>query len=107
MLKNVSRRATEGVSPSEARRDCPERVPVHDPKDETGAFLTPEDLVEIDHAYLRLQTDGSGVPTNPNDNNKVAANADDEFIKKKIALALQRAIPNQPFSRVNSQTSNI
>jgi hypothetical protein len=78
-----------------------------DPEDETGAFLTPEDLVEIDHAYLRLQTYGSGVPTNPNDNNKVAANADDEFIKKKIALALQRAIPNQPFSRVNSQTSNI
>ena len=78
-----------------------------DPEDETGAFLTPEDLIEIDQAYLRLQTDKSGVPTNPNDKNKVAANVEDEFIKRKIALALQRAIPNQPFSCLNSQTSNI
>lgn len=78
-----------------------------DPEDETGAFLTPKDLLEIDHAYLRLQTNGPGVPTNPNDNNKVAANADDKFIKKKIALAFQRAIPNQPFACLNNQNSDI
>ena len=77
-----------------------------DPEDETEAFLTPKDLLEIDHAYLRLQTNRPGVPTNPNDNNKVAANADDKFIKKKIALAFE-AIPNQPFACLNNQTSDI
>ena len=64
-----------------------------DPKDETGAFLTPEDLKAIEHAYLRLQTDGSGGTNKPNEGKSLASNADDEFIKRKIGLALERAIP--------------
>ena len=67
-----------------------------DPEDETGAFLTPKDLLEIDHAYLRLQTNGPGVPTNPNDNNKVAANADDEFIKKRSHWLSRELFPINP-----------
>jgi hypothetical protein len=66
-----------------------------DPKDETGAFLTPEDLNAIEHAYLRLQTNDSGGTDKPNGGKSLASNADDEFIKHKIALALQRAIPER------------
>jgi hypothetical protein len=64
-----------------------------DPEDETGAFLTPEDLNAIEHAYLRLQTNDSGGTDKPNGGKSLASNADDEFIKHKIGLALQRAIP--------------
>ena len=64
-----------------------------DPEDETGAFLTPEDLNAVEHAYLRLQTNGSGGTDNPDRGKSLASNADDEFIKHKIGLALQRAIP--------------
>ena len=66
-----------------------------DPKDETGAFLTPEDLNAIEHAYLRLQTNDSGGTDKANGGKSLASNADDEFIKHKIALALQRAIPER------------
>ena len=64
-----------------------------DPEDETGAFLTPEDLNAVEHAYLRLQTNGSGGTDIPDRGKSLASNADDEFIKHKIGLALQRAIP--------------
>ena len=64
-----------------------------DPEDETGAFLTPEDLNAVERAYLRLQTNGSGGTDNPDRGKSLASNADDEFIKHKIGLALQRAIP--------------
>ena len=64
-----------------------------DPEDETGAFLTPGDLHAIEHAYLRLQTNDSGGTDKPNGIKSFANNADDQFIKHKIGLALQRAIP--------------
>jgi hypothetical protein len=64
-----------------------------DPEDETGAFLTPGDLHAIEHAYLRLQTNDSGGTDKPNGIKSLANNADDQFIKHKIGLALQRAIP--------------
>lgn len=64
-----------------------------DPEDETGAFLTPEDLNAIEHAYLRLQTNDSGGIDKPNGGKSLASNDDDEFIKHKIGLALHRAIP--------------
>ena len=64
-----------------------------EPEDETGAFLTPEDLNAVEHAYLRLQTDGFGGTNKPNEGKSLASNADDEFIKRKIGLALERAIP--------------
>jgi hypothetical protein len=66
-----------------------------DPEDETGAFLTPGDLNAIEHAYLRLQTDDSGGTDKPKGRKSLASNADDEFIKHKIGLALQRAIPQR------------
>ena len=66
-----------------------------DPKDETGAFLTPEDLNAIEHAFLRLQTNDSGGTDKPKGRKSLASNADDEFIKYKIGLALQRAIPER------------
>lgn len=66
-----------------------------DPKDETGAFLTPGDLNAIEHAYLRLQANDSGGTDKPNEGKSLAINADDEFIKHKIGLALQRAIPEK------------
>ena len=66
-----------------------------DPEDETGAFLTPGDLNAIEHAYLRLQTNDSGGTDKPKGRKSLASNADDEFIKHKIGLALQRAIPER------------
>jgi hypothetical protein len=64
-----------------------------DSEDETGSFLTPEDLNAVEHAYLRLQTNGSGGTKKPNKGKSIAINDDDEFIKRKIGLALERAIP--------------
>ena len=64
-----------------------------DPDDETGAFLTPGDLNAVDHAYLRLQTNDAGGIDDASGRKKLAGNADDKFIKRKMALALQRAIP--------------
>ena len=66
-----------------------------DPEDEAGAFLTPGDLNAIEHSYLRLQTNDSGGTDKPNGRKSLASNADDEFIKHKIGLALQRAIPER------------
>ena len=66
-----------------------------DPKDETGAFLTPGDLNAIEHACLRLQTNDSGGTDKLKGRKSLASNADDEFIKHKIGLALQRAIPER------------
>ena len=62
-----------------------------DPDDDTGAFLTPEDLKAVDEAYARLQLSGSGTPNFPSNQTQVASNADDEFIKRKMTNAIERA----------------
>jgi hypothetical protein len=62
-----------------------------DPDDQRGAFLTPEDLQAIDIAYMRLQSSDGGIPNSPSNQTRLASNADDEFIKRKIAIALERA----------------
>ena len=66
-----------------------------DPEDESGAFLTPDDLNAVENAYLRIQSNGSGGTDNPDRGKNLASNADDEFIKHKIGLALERAIPRK------------
>jgi len=62
-----------------------------DSNDERGAFLTPEDLHAVDVAYMRLQSSDGGIPNAPGNQTRLASNADDEFIKRKIAIALERA----------------
>ncbi len=62
-----------------------------DSNDERGAFLTPEDLQAVDIAYMRLQSSDGGIPKTPGNQTRLASNADDEFIKRKIAIALERA----------------
>ena len=62
-----------------------------DPDDELGAFLTPADLKAVDEAYARLQLSDSGIPNSPGNRNRVASSADDEFIKRKMATAIERA----------------
>jgi len=62
-----------------------------DPDDETGAFLTPADLKAVDEAYARLQLSDAGTPNFPGIQTRVAGGADDEFIKKKMATAIERA----------------
>jgi len=62
-----------------------------DPDDETGAFLTPADLKAVDEAYARLQLSDSGIPNSPGNRTRVASSADDEFIKRKMATAIERA----------------
>lgn len=62
-----------------------------DSNDERGAFLTPEDLQAVDIAYMRLQSSDGGIPNAPGNQTRLASNADDEFIKRKIAIALERA----------------
>ncbi|MBT3637369.1 MAG: hypothetical protein HN531_10550 [Opitutae bacterium] len=62
-----------------------------DPDDESGAFLTPADLKAVDEAYARLQLSDSGIPNSPGNQARVASSADDEFIKRKMATAIERA----------------
>lgn len=62
-----------------------------DPDDESGAFLTPADLKAVDEAYARLQLSDSGTPGSPGNQARVASSADDEFIKRKMATAIERA----------------
>jgi hypothetical protein len=62
-----------------------------DPDDEAGAFLTPADLKAVDEAYARLQLSDPGTPNFPGNKARVASSADEEFIKKKMATALERA----------------
>jgi hypothetical protein len=62
-----------------------------DPDDESGAFLIPADLKAVDGAYARLQLSGSGTPHFPGSQTHVASSADDDFIKRKMATAIERA----------------
>ncbi|MFP6886946.1 MAG: hypothetical protein VB997_05260 [Opitutales bacterium] len=59
------------------------------PNDERGAFLTPDELLDVNLAYDRLQSFSSDIPRKPS-GGKTVAGADDEFIKKKIATAFRR-----------------
>ena len=61
-----------------------------DPYDELGAFLTPEDLNAVDEAYARLQLSDAGTPHFPVNQTRVASSADDDFIKRKMATAIER-----------------
>ena len=62
-----------------------------DPYDESGAFLIPADLKAVDEAYARLQLSDPGIPNFPGSQTRVASSADDEFIKRKMATAIERA----------------
>jgi hypothetical protein len=62
-----------------------------DPDDESGAFLIPADLKAVDEAYARLQLSDPGTPNFPGSQTRVASSADDEFIKRKMATAIERA----------------
>ena len=61
-----------------------------DPDDESGAFLIPEDLKAVDEAYARLQLSDAGTPNFPGNQTRVAGGADDDFIKQKMATAIER-----------------
>lgn len=61
-----------------------------DPYDESGAFLIPEDLKAVDEAYARLQLSDAGTPNFPGNQTRVAGGADDDFIKQKMATAIER-----------------
>ena len=62
-----------------------------DPDDESGAFLIPADLKAVDEAYARLQLSDPGTPNFPGNQTRVASSADDDFIKQKMATAIDRA----------------
>ena len=62
-----------------------------DPDDESGAFLIPADLKAVDEAYARLQLSDPGTPNFPGNQTRVASSADDDFIKQKMAFAIDRA----------------
>ena len=62
-----------------------------DPDDESGAFLIPADLKAVDEAYARLQLSDPGTPNFPGNQTHVASSADDDFIKRKMATAIDRA----------------
>ena len=64
-----------------------------DPADESGSFLTPEDLDEIDQAYYHLHTNSFAGAKKPNGKPKANNNPYDDFIKHKMSLAFSRAIP--------------
>jgi hypothetical protein len=58
------------------------------PQGENGAFLTPDELLDVNLAYDRLHSSNGGTPRKPSDGKTVA---DDEFIKKQMSTAFRRA----------------
>ncbi len=67
------------------------------PQGENGAFLTPDELLDVNIAFDRLQSSNGGTPRKPSDG-KTVADDDDEFIKKQMSTAFRRA-----FEMVNRQ----
>jgi hypothetical protein len=65
------------------------------PQGENGAFLTPDELLDMNLAYDRLHSSNGGTLRKPSDGKTVA---DDEFIKKQMSTAFRRA-----FEMVNRQ----
>ena len=60
------------------------------PQGENGAFLTPDELLDVNLAYDRLHSSNGGTPRKPSDG-KTVADDDDEFIKKQMSTAFRRA----------------
>jgi hypothetical protein len=58
------------------------------PQGENGAFLTPDELLDVNLAYDRLHSSNGGTPRKPSDGKTVA---DDESIKKQMSTAFRRA----------------
>ena len=58
------------------------------PHGENGAFLTPDELLDVNIAFDRLQSANGGTPRKPSDG-KTVADEDDEFIKKQMSTAFR------------------